>query len=156
MYKNRNNHVLTRTEKGFTLIEMIIVATIIGILSGVVISLVNPQRANNRAKDSVRVSHLGKIAKAAESYANLEGTYPENWGDLDDSAYMSTWPNGSPDPNDVYIYTFDSATQTFTVSVESSSGRYLKYFSSEGTVLDCPAAGSDSVDCDPGMPIPAS
>lgn len=141
-YKRKN------LQNGFTLIEMVIVATIIGILSGVVISLVNPQKFNNRARDSVRANHITKIAEAAEAYANLEDTYPLDRATLEASPYMSSWPDGSPSTDDVYTYSYDSVNNIFSIYTENSDGEYLKYFSTEGRVMVCTNPGDVATSCD--------
>jgi hypothetical protein len=124
---------------------MIIVATIIGILGGVVIFLIDPQRAMDRSADSVRLGTVGKIVEAAEAYANLEGNYPTQ-AQLEGSVYINSWPTDVPKSGDTYDYS--QSGSTFTVYTEKSDGSYYKYFSTQGRTYDCPASGSAYSDCD--------
>ncbi len=60
--------------KGFTLIELMIVVTIITILLGIV--LVNTQKQKSRARDRVRVADINTIRLAIEEYKLHCGEYP--------------------------------------------------------------------------------
>ena len=51
-------------EQGFTLIELLIVIVIIGILSGVLLSVINPAAQRDRANQTVMKSNLDKIRMA--------------------------------------------------------------------------------------------
>lgn len=59
---------------GFTLVEILIVISIIGILSGIVIMSVGPVRMKGR--DTQRISDLSSIRIALEIYKSQNGTYP--------------------------------------------------------------------------------
>lgn len=64
-------------ERGFTLIELLIVIVIIGILAGVVISIINPAKQQNRAKDANVQAAMNKAALAIQGYNSAYGTYPD-------------------------------------------------------------------------------
>lgn len=70
----------TRNQKGFTLIELLIVIVIIGILAGIVITILNPVKQQNRARDGVIVATMNKISADVKSYGNSDisgtGTLP--------------------------------------------------------------------------------
>jgi prepilin-type N-terminal cleavage/methylation domain-containing protein len=55
--------------RGFTLIELLVVIMIIGILSGVMVSVLNPQRQRDRAKFAVVKSNMEKVCLAANACA---------------------------------------------------------------------------------------
>ena len=57
-------------QKGFTLIELLIVIVIIGILSGVLISVVNPVKQQQKANETVMRSNLDKIRMAFMACVN--------------------------------------------------------------------------------------
>lgn len=69
--------------KGFTLIELMVVVSIIGVLAGMV--AFNFQQARERTRDVQRKSDLKQIQNALESYKNdqLTAFYPDT-GDLAD------------------------------------------------------------------------
>lgn len=60
--------------KGFTLIEMLIVVAIIGILSGVVLIGLGPVQRGGR--DARRISDLRQVQNGLELYFNKCGYYP--------------------------------------------------------------------------------
>jgi len=57
-------------QKGFTLIELLIVIAIIGILSGVLISVVNPVKQQQKANETVMRSNMDKLKMALLSCIN--------------------------------------------------------------------------------------
>jgi len=125
-----------KLKDGFTLIELLIVIVLLGILSGVLYSVINPEAIRNIARDSVRMSNVRKLAEVAESHANMEGAYP---ADLKTSSYLTVWPDGEPSATDEYFYTYDSTADSFTVYVLNSASTYFLYSSEVGKVMDCPA-----------------
>ena len=50
------------SQNGFTLIELLIVIAVIGVLVGLVIVILNPTLQRNRARDSVVLATMNKIA----------------------------------------------------------------------------------------------
>ncbi len=58
-----------RAASGFTLIELLLVNVIIGILSGVLIAVINPVQTRRRANESVLRSNLDKICLAMQACA---------------------------------------------------------------------------------------
>jgi len=72
--QNYNN----KSERGFTLIELLIVVGILGILSGVIISVINPEKFRGRARDGVRKNDLAVVKGAIELYYAENNAYPES------------------------------------------------------------------------------
>jgi len=90
-----------KKQKGFTLVEMIIVTVIIGILAGMVITVINIPRTQARARDSRRVGDLKRIQSALELYFSDRRGYPisSTWQEFTSSlindggeAYMNQVP----------------------------------------------------------------
>lgn len=86
--------------KGFTLIELMVVATIIAMLA--VIVLVNLNKARVMSRDAQRKADLTKLAGALDTYKMDKKTYivissitsitPTNFAPLTDGGYMATIP----------------------------------------------------------------
>ena len=73
----------TKHQKGFTLIEILIVVAVIGMMSAVI--LVSLAQARLKARDAKRKSELVQLQKAVEIYYNANNGYPSTglvWGGL--------------------------------------------------------------------------
>src|SRR5437763_11559674 len=105
-------------QAGFTLIELIVVVTIIGILAGVAVS--NVKWAQQRARESALRHDLFEMRKAIDDYYADKQKYPESLAALKAERYLRNIPkdpvsmqqdweevqaqpdpagSGSPDPN---------------------------------------------------------
>lgn len=106
--------MLRRTnDKGFTLIELLIVIVIIGILAGIVLSVINPAQQQAKAREAVLRSNVNKVCLAMFACANTQDgtaavaacdTHPE-LGTND--------PSGTPTGSS---YAFTAASPNLTVS----------------------------------------
>ncbi|PIS23157.1 hypothetical protein COT49_01515 [candidate division WWE3 bacterium CG08_land_8_20_14_0_20_40_13] len=94
----------TNNGNGFTLIELLIVIAIIGILAGLVIAVINPQRQLQRAKEGVTRANLAKICQAVlacqSSLSSYDATKCDSFDEIGvyaptTPAGVSYWPAGS-------------------------------------------------------------
>lgn len=105
-----------RKTNGFTLIEMLVVVSIIGILATLVSANLNSARS--RARDAERKSDLKNIQTALRIYYNDYGSYPESlpsWGSewkIGTTVYMATLPKDPLSPTQDYRYTLGTAVDT--------------------------------------------
>lgn len=113
-------------KKAFTLVELLVVVSLIGILATLV--LANLNSARERARDAERKSDLRNIQTALRLYYNDNNSYPATltaWGDpwVDgDVTYMNILPADplSPAQDYLYIYT-DSDNYTLRACLENAS-----------------------------------
>lgn len=112
-----------RLQKGFTLIELIVVMAIMGLLIGITAS--SFQNSRIKGKDAKRKSDLKQVQTALESYLNDHGLYPVStvgkitacgaggvsvcdWGssftDENGTVYMAQLPRDPSSPTMVYQY----------------------------------------------------
>lgn len=76
----------TNQQKGFTLIELMIVIIVITTLSGILIGVINREGIRGKARDAQRKADLSKIQLALETYFADNRSYPdsEGWKDTND------------------------------------------------------------------------
>lgn len=120
---------------GFTLVELLVVVSLIGVLSTLV--LANLNSARERARDAQRKSDLRNIQTALRLYYNDTGGYPTasggnivacsgtcTWGQPwinGTVTYMGTLPK-DPLSSQYYIYTYvDSDNYTLEACLENKS-----------------------------------
>jgi prepilin-type N-terminal cleavage/methylation domain-containing protein len=71
----KNTHS-SHKERGFTLIELLVVIVILGILAGILITVLNPVRQQNRSRNATVRSGIGKVAYGLNSVLSATGTLP--------------------------------------------------------------------------------
>jgi len=121
----------TYKNQGLTLIELLLVITIIGILSGITVAVINPTRQKNS-----------------------EGIYPTNNSGVPAGAMLSTYLTSWPGTEYIYYTMREGNIDFFCVSAANSNGRLYKLVSPHnatytggkpecgGVMLDCPAAAT--------------
>lgn len=65
-------------KSGFTLVELLVVLTIISIATGILVSVINPKKQREKALDAVIKSNVTKIVLATEAYKSATANYPSD------------------------------------------------------------------------------
>lgn len=82
---------LSESKVGFTLLELLIVISIIGVLATTVFSAVNPGRQLAKARDTQRVADLSAILSTVFQYASEHsGELPDTDGDPDTNNFPTS------------------------------------------------------------------
>jgi type II secretory pathway pseudopilin PulG len=140
---------------GFTLIELLVSMSILIILVGTVVAVINPVSQRRKTRDALRFSNLEKVITGIEAYGSVTGTYPDSGGSdtlnplLTDptlATYIKLWPNDEPSSGTEYYYYATSDKQTFGVSVAQELDHEFcyKYRSdwSSPKIRECKNSGS--------------
>jgi prepilin-type N-terminal cleavage/methylation domain-containing protein len=121
-------------QKGFTIVELLIVIVVIGVLAAIVI--VSYNGITNSANDSAVESDLATIAKKLEVYKATTGLYPANSTQLDAADFKVAQGSYMPNRNNLYYCRTNDFTG-YAIGAQSKSGS--NYYLVNGSVT--PAAG---------------
>lgn len=160
---------MKHTQKGFTLVELLVVVAIIGLLAGIAVVSVNSTRV--RARDARRIADIKQIQNALELYNNANsGVYPTEAADATlgagaELAISSTGGIGAaagdiflnvvpkdPSANQNYVYKLCGAVApaakaclaysiAFTTEASTSLGAAGNFCASPTGIAPAPAGG---------------
>ncbi len=147
---------------GFTLIELLLVVGLIGVLAGVMTSVINITQTKDRARDGVRMADLEKLIQGIEAFYTVESKYPAQGnynnplgtGAADATAlgtYLKNWPGyiqtGGPIPagSEIYYYYFID-TDNFALGIKKSgTSQFYKYHSTWTSIRTCAALAGNAL-----------
>jgi len=151
---------MKKFSKGFTLIEMLIVITIIALLASLI--LVGMGGARAKTRDSRRVADLHNVMNALELYYAKKGEYPggtytseTDWGTfksvlIDEGIGVSRVPN-DPLNDTTYYYRYGGTTTDYVLgaALETEDGVLDEDIDDSHHGIDCGSGGSstDEVYC---------
>ena len=123
----RSNEDQNIIERGFTLVELLIVIVILGILAGIVVFAVG--NLTSSAKSNACATEKSTIVTAAESYKSQTGSYPADGPGAVTAMDYLTGLNGATVPASVGVllksapadYTLGSGTGT-PVAIAGNAG----------------------------------
>lgn len=107
------------SSKGFTLIEVLVAASIIAILAS--IALVNYQAVNKKSRDGKRKVDLEQVRSALEIYRVDTNQYPAALGSLvTPTPYIQAIPTDPKSPT--YQYRYSGAANSYTLCAYLEGG----------------------------------
>ncbi|MFH1896216.1 MAG: prepilin-type N-terminal cleavage/methylation domain-containing protein [bacterium] len=116
---------------GFTLVELLIVVAVIGILSGVVITVLNPDTFRDKSQDARRKTDLTAIQSSLELYFADNNAYPVRTAgegvdvsgltELTTGGYLSVIPNDPDGGTAVYYYKSDASGLDYELNANLES-----------------------------------
>lgn len=140
-------------QKAFTLVELLIVVSVIGVLAAATVSIIDHQKQQGIARDAVKRSKMESIVVGLETYYASEGLYPsdpDNDGyptdDPDLSSFIGTWPNDTPE-GALYVYDVNGGRTQAGVVVDTSWGDVYKYRTTWGEIRECQTTTPDNDTC---------
>lgn len=121
-------------KKGFTLIEVLIVVSIIGLLSSVI--LVGLGGFRSRGRDARRVTDLKSLQNGLELYYTKSGEYPVNLDALLSAGIGVNKIPKDPTTQVNYLYSLSNSRQSYIVAatLDASSGDTMFNDSYQGGV----------------------
>lgn len=143
---------LLKNKRAFTLIEVLVVISIIGILMSILV--LNFEESRKRARDNVRKSDLKSVQLALEVYKAQNGKYPDpgcgvapygsaggwagpgpnsaGWGTSCSTYIVGLAPDYIPAlPNDPNQENVDNTGYLYTTNIDRSSYKFLAHYSVE-------------------------
>lgn len=155
MSKKEGRIKLMKNKKGFTLVELLIVITIIAIFGVMAIGIFNASGIQNKARDAQRKKDLNRIKVALEEYFNDNGSYPDgiaSWNiksncgkSISSFTYLNPWPcdpTGEPykiiktvNPNRFVVLTNLEYKKDKDIHIPNHFGNSYNYGVSSSNVL---------------------
>lgn len=120
-------NTLTFKQRGFTIVELLIVIVVIGILAAITIVAFNG--VQKQARDTERISEVKAMQKAIEMYRVEKGEYPLHTGGVENAGYgmaliesllvpeyIAALPR-EPNSTQPYQYVRDKAKDSYAIRV---------------------------------------
>ncbi|MBN1162680.1 type II secretion system protein [Patescibacteria group bacterium] len=137
-------------KNGFTLVEILVVITVIGILASILVSLIDPNRQSQRANEAVVRSMTETMCYALKACgaSEVDARRCNSWDDIN-----VTYPPNPPEGS-IFTLTESAATADATITISGAiptlDGSALCEFQcvynfSDATVMDLAQVGTNCI-----------
>ena len=123
-------------QKGFTLVELLVVIAVLGVLAAGVLTAINPLKRINQANDSKIKNDIGQIATAEQAYFITNQVYAADVITLKNSLDLKTEPKVPPAGTVPYTVTLKPSGCT-TACTDVAVSALINDQSSGGTIVWC-------------------
>ncbi len=138
---------MRRSERGFTLVEIMIVVAIIALLAAIAIP--NVLRGRATANETAAIGNMRALLSSLEMYRSVNSAYPSNWTQMS-AANPAFYPQPyqvMPSTVQGYIYAygnFDANTYNLTAVPSAATGSGSRQFWTDqtGQVRHCSSSSS--------------
>src|SRR3989338_4798948 len=145
---------MRRLERGFTLVEIMIVVAIIALLASIAIP--NVLRGRATANETAAIGNLRALLSSLEMYRSVNNAYPANWSSMQQATppfypmpFSTTTSNiGQVVQGYTYAYTAGAtgATYTMTATPGANTGSRGFFTNESGLTRHCLASTSSTAD----------
>jgi prepilin-type N-terminal cleavage/methylation domain-containing protein len=111
---------MRQQQRAFTLLEVLIVISIIGIL--IALGVAAYSTAQRKSRDARRQSDIKALQSGFEQFRAMRNDYPLSWNDADDSSIFPSGLPSDPRTGTEYLSQFSVDAYCICAQLEASTG----------------------------------
>ncbi len=126
-----NGRTIVERERGFTLLEMLVVIVLIGVLAGIGLEYVS--KAMDHARINADIAQGRRIKEAMDVFYVRNGRYPGSIDELTGSGYINTLVSAQKVAGQSVVVSASNPTGAPVFEIELSAGKVTVHDVSSGT-----------------------
>ncbi len=132
-----------KSNKGFTLIEVLLVIAIITILAGIVIVAINPKKQTDSAENAQRLADVNTLSSAISQYIIENGDFPDSITSTEQEICLKNKNCGGADLDTLIPDYITAIPQDPSSDDRRSSGYTVKTDDGNRVTVSAPNADAD-------------